>query len=145
MKIEELNSLWAKDSKIDEAALINESAKIPTLHAKYYGYYVTEVMRLRKAKFDRTELEKAKFEYYNGTLDPLELKERGWKPNALKILRADIDKYIQSDPDVIKLNMKIAILDETVKYLEDIIRQIHSRNFIIKNMIDYMRFTQGSI
>jgi hypothetical protein len=144
MTIEEINSMWAEDAKIDESNIGRESAKIPELHNKYYLMYVKEALKSRKLKSDLKELEKAKTEYYNGSMDQEELKLRGWKPNPLKILRQDIDKYIESDKDIIQLSLRIAYHDSTAKYLEDIVKQINNRNFIIKNIIDWAKFTNGS-
>ena len=143
MTFEELNEMWAKDCKIDETNLVRESSRTPELHSKYYNYFYREALRVRKFKADLVELEKAKTEYYNGSMDELELKERGWKPNPLKILRQDIQKYIESDKEIINLSLKIALHEENVKYIDSIIRQINGRNYHIKNMIDMMKFTSG--
>lgn len=143
MDIEELNSMWAIDCKIDETNLVRESSKIPELHNKYYMFYVKEGLRTKKLKSDLIELEQAKTEYYTGSMDEAELKRRGWKPNPLKILRTDINRYIESDKDIINLSLKIAYQESLTKYLEDIVKQISNRNFIIKNMIDWSKFTAG--
>jgi hypothetical protein len=67
----------------------------------------------------------------------------GWKPFQLKVLRGDLDKYIQSDKDIINLSLKIDFHSANANYLEDIIKTIHSRNFVIKNMIDILKFQAG--
>jgi hypothetical protein len=54
-----------------------------------------------------------------------------------------MNKYLQSDKDIIALSLKIDFHSERANYLEDIIKTIHSRNFIIKNMIDIMKFQAG--
>lgn len=143
MTFEELNEMWAKDCKIDETNLVKESSRTPELHSKYYNLFYREALRVRKLKYDLVELEKAKTEYFNGSMDELELKERGWKPNPLKILRQDIPKYVESDKEIINLSLRIAMHEENAKYLDSIIRQINGRNFHIKNMIDMMKFTSG--
>lgn len=143
MTFEELNEMWAIDCKIDETNLVKESSRTPELHSKYYNYYYREALKVRKFKADLVELEKAKTEYYNGSMDELELKQRGWKPNPLKILRQDIQKYIESDKEIINLSLRIALHEENAKYLDSIIRQINGRNFHIKNMIDMLKFQAG--
>jgi hypothetical protein len=135
--------MWAKDCKIDEANLIEEARRIPELHSKYYNLFYKEALRVKKLKFDLKELELAKTEYFNGSMAEEDLKARGWKPNPLKILRNDMDKYIQSDKDIINLSLKIALHEERANYLESIIRQINSRNFIIKSMVDLLKFQAG--
>ena len=143
MDTNDIAALWAKDSVIDETNLVGESKKIPQLHSKYYNLFYREVLRVKKLKAEYKELERLKREYYDGSMAEEDLKEQGWKPFRLKVLRNDVDKYIQSDKDIIKLSLTIDYHTANSNYLEDIIRTIHSRNFIIKNMIDMLKFQAG--
>jgi len=143
--VEKINKEWAEDSKIDEINLVSESAKIPKLHHKYYMMYITQSLKTTKLKEELKELKKSKIEYYKGEMDDSELKKRNWKPNPLKILRTDIDKYIEGDSDYIQMSLRIAYNEAATKYLEDIIRQINNRNFVIKNMIDFFKFQSGGM
>ena len=143
MDIEELEKMWAKDAKIDQTDISNEALKIPELHAKYHKHYYRSVMKLNKLKADLKVLEKDKTEYYNGSMAEEDLKEKGWKPNPLKILRNDMDKYIQSDKDIINLCLKIDYYSGIAKFLEDVLRQINNRNFILKSYIDWEKFKNG--
>ena len=143
MNTDDISKLWAEDSPIDETNLVGESKKIPLLHSKYYNLYYREVLRVKKLKAEYKELERLKREYYDGSMDEITLKEQGWKPFQLKVLRNDLDKYIQSDKDIIKLSLTIDFHPANANYLEDIIKTIHSRNFVIKNMIDILKFQAG--
>lgn len=143
MDIEEIEKMWAQDAKIDESNIGQEATKIPSLHSKYYKLYYRSVIKLSKLKADLKVLEKDKTEYYNGTMAQEDLKERGWKPNPLKILRSDMDKYIQSDKDIIELCLKIDYYNGIAKFLEDILRQINNRNFILKTHVDFIKFQHG--
>jgi len=78
-----------------------------------------------------------------GTLADEDLVEQGWEPNPLKILKADIQMYIDADDHVIALLQKKAIQQEKVDTLDQIIRNINTRGFQIKNAIDWARFTNG--
>ena len=40
---------------------------------------------------------------------------------------------------------KVAYLNQVVKYLEQILRTINNRTFLIKNMIEWKKFTSGAI
>lgn len=141
--MDEISEMWAKDAPIDETNLVGESKKIPLLHSKYYNMYYKEVLRVKKLKHEYKELEHIKREYYDGSMDEETLSELGWKPFQLKVLRGDMDKYIQADKDIIALSLKIDYHSANANYLEDIIKTIHSRNFIIKNMIDIIKFQAG--
>lgn len=143
MDTNDIAALWAKDSVIDETNLVGESKKIPQLHSKYYNLFYREVLRVKKLKAEYKELERLKREYYDGSMAEEDLREQGWKPFRLKVLRNDVDKYIQADKDIIKLSLTIDYHTANSNYLEDIIRTIHSRNFIIKNMIDMLKFQAG--
>lgn len=143
MSTDDISELWAVDARIDETNLIGESKKIPELHNKYYTLYYKEALRVKKLRYDYKELEHAKREWFEGTMAEEDLRDRGWRPYQKKILRNDVDKYIQADRDIINLSLKIDYHSARANYLEDIIKTIHSRNFVIKNMIDVLKFQHG--
>lgn len=144
MNIEDLYNEWAKDGHIDVADISRNSADIPKLHNKYFRLYTEEGLKLKKLRADYKVLVKRKNEYYNGSMDSEELKEYGWTPQPLKILKSDIPTYVESDKDVINLSLRIGLQESIVEYLESIIRQINNRNFILKNIIDYEKFRTGA-
>ena len=144
MKIEEIYEMWATDGSIDETNISGESASIPKLHNKYFQLYVQEGLRLKKLKADYKQLYKLKTEYYKGELDVEELKEYGWSPQPLKILRQDIPTYLEADKDIVNHSLKVGLQEAVVEYLESIIRQINNRNFYLKNIIDWERFRTGA-
>ena len=105
--------------------------------------YYKEALKVKKLKYDYKELELNKREWLDGSMAEEDLRDLGWKPNPRKILRADLDKYIQADKDVIRISLKIDYHSARANFLEDIIKTIHSRNFIIKSMIDVLKFQHG--
>ena len=143
MDTNDISSLWAKDSAIDETNLVGESKRIPELHSKYYNLFYREVLRVKKLKAEYKELEALKREYYDGSMAEEDLKAQGWRPYQKKVLRNEVDKYFQADKDIIKLSLTIDYHSANANFLEDIVRTIHSRNFIIKNMIDMLKFQAG--
>ena len=50
MDTNDIASLWAADSAIDETNLVGESKRIPQLHSKYYNLFYREVLRVKKLK-----------------------------------------------------------------------------------------------
>jgi hypothetical protein len=145
MDLDQLNKMWAEDCKLDEANVSYEARRVPELHNKYYHLYAKAGLKVKKLKSDLAELTKAKTEYYLGSMDQAELKQRGWKPNALIIPRSDIAKYIDSDKDVIDLSLTIDYHLTIAEYLEDIVKQINTRNFLLTNIVNWERFRAGSI
>jgi hypothetical protein len=144
MDIETLHSEWAKDGEIDQTNISKSTADIPKLHNKYFRWYVEEGLKLKKLKAEYKILYKLKSEYYRGELDDEELKQHGWKPQPLKILRTDVPTYLEADIDIVKLSLKIGLQEETVAYLESIVKQISNRNFLMKTIVDWERFRTGA-
>ena len=144
MDIETLYNEWAKDGEIDQANISKSTADIPKLHNKYFRWYVEEGLKLKKLKAEYKILYKLKGEYYRGELDDDELKQHGWKPQPLKILRTDVPMYLEAGVDVVKLSLKIDLQEEIVAYLESIVKQISNRNFLMKTIVDWEKFRTGA-
>ena len=143
MSTYDISEVWAVDCKIDETNLAGESKRIPELHSKYYSMYYKEALRVKKLKYDYKELELAKREYYDGSMAEEDLRDRGWKPFLKKVIRQDMDKFVQADKDIIAMSLKMDYHATRANFLEDIIKTIHSRNFVVKNMIDILKFQHG--
>lgn len=143
MKFEEIFSNWEKDSEIDKTNLAEESLRIPKLHHKYYTMFVAERSGLRKLEADLKRLKMDKYEFY--TQGPTEeTKEKGWRmPARGMILKADVPMYMESDQDIIDLSLKIGVQQEKVEFLESVIKSLQTRGYIIKNAIDFIKFTMG--
>ena len=86
------------------------------------------------------ELRKEKWEYFTGKADPEVYVE---KPFDYKVLRQDIDKYIDADKEIIRIISKLNYFDVMLNYLDSILKTISNRSFQIKNAIDFMKFTAG--
>tara|TARA_Y100000780_G_scaffold54419_1_gene46641 strand:- start:10 stop:438 length:429 start_codon:yes stop_codon:yes gene_type:complete len=142
MTLEELENLADVDLKINDIELDIESLKIPQLHNKYSKFHNQFINLLKKSEQNRDILIREKWEYYTGKASPSVYQAQ---PFNLKILRQDVDKYIRSDSEVVKLEQKIAYLQTIVNYLEKTIRIISNRTFQIKNAIEWRKFTSGIV
>ena len=120
---------------------------IPAINAltnKYLNILHDESLTLHKQMIDLKEMRRLKWEYYLGKLDQETLQERGWQPFGLKILRTDIDIYLDSDKDILRLEARVHYLKEKVKYLESILQSIGRRGWDIKSAIEWKKFMSGS-
>ena len=142
MTLEELQQSVDRDFALDDTELDTESIKIPLLHNKYLQHFNKFSLLLKKAEYDQKVLKRQKWEYYTGKADPSVYKE---KPFDLKVLKADVHIYMESDEELQKADQKEAYLRQVVNYLEQVLRSINSRNFVIKNAIDWARFTSGAL
>ena len=143
MKLDSIYALWAEDSKIDRMDLGEESLKISSLHQKYSQIYTNEKIRLREYEAALKVLKLEKYEFY--TQGPTnETQEKGWELPAIgKIIRADVQQYIDADKDIIQLTLKIGIQNEKISLLDSIIKNLFNRGFQIKNAIDFMKYMAG--
>lgn len=144
MKLEDIMKLWEEDCEIDRTELGEEALKIPKLHSKYYRIFMQEKVLLERYKSDLKVLKLRKHEFYTQGPSKEDLEE-GWKLPAIgKIIRQDVQQYIDADKHVIELTLKIGLQNEKVAFLEDIIKSITNRNFIIRSAIDWSKFKSGA-
>ena len=143
MRFDDIRKMVEKDMVIDDSELDLESLKIPQLHNKYLNLFHDERILLRKLEVERRELIRDKWEFYSGKMSEEEVTRRGWEPFQLKVLKQDLDMYIQSDSDVTKIDDRITLQKEKVDYLASIVKSISGRGWEIKNAIEWRRFTSG--
>lgn len=143
MRLDEILDEWKEDAIIDKTELTDESVKIPALHHKYLKILMNEILLFKKLSVEYKKLYRAKWEYYLGFISDDELKARGWKPNLLKILRADVDIYLNSDEELTNNKLQQDYQEQKIKALEEIIKSINNRNFTIKNSVEWSRFQHG--
>ena len=143
MKFEEIQYQWTIDCVMDETELSHESIKIPQLHNKYLIFYSNEKLKFKEIKYLFAGLIKRKRDYYSGRMTAKELEMADWEPFQLKLLKADVQEYIDADDNVIESKKLLALQEEKVNYLESIVKSLTTRGYLIKNAIDWKRFTEG--
>ena len=142
MDFEQLQLEADKDLKINDTELDLESLKTPQLHNKYMKHYTKFKLLLTRTEDELRTMKRDKWEYYTGKADPSVYQA---KPFDLKIMRTDIDKYLEADEDLQKLSEKIAYLITVVDFLDKTLRVIVNRTYTIKNAIEWRRFTSGAV
>ena len=141
MNLEQIQEMWEKDSKIDPDNLHDESLKIPQLHSKYYTLYNTITLLRERAReqYDKVRLER--YNYYTGKATAEVYAE---EPFPYKVREKDaIQRHLEADDKMNKIDMKIKYYDIMLKFLEEIIRNISGRTYQIKNAIEWTKFQAG--
>ena len=139
--LNEIQSMWEKDSKIDRDNLHEESLNIPILHAKYHDLYNNLILLRKKAEQQRKNVRHERYEYFSGKSDPEVYAEN---PFPKKIRDKDtMQKYMDADNKLSNVSLKIDYYDTMLVYLESILKQITNRTHQIKNAIEFMRFSSG--
>jgi|TARA_B110000444_G_scaffold226808_1_gene231597 hypothetical protein len=142
MDLQELQLQAEKDLKIDDTILDIESLKTPELYGKYLQLNIRWSLLLKQAESNHRILLRKKWEYYGGKSEPQVYRD---KPFELKILKQDIQLYLDSDEEIIESSHKVEYHKAIVDYTDKLCRMINNRGFQIKNAIDWKRFMDGSI
>ena len=143
MTLDQIMDAWREDSSIDSTELGTESLKVPELHSKYLKIYFDERRKLKALEFQSKELGLKKYEYYNGKMSQEELDEFNWEPFMKRLMKNEVDMYLDSDKEIIQSNVRMTNQKEKISFLEEVIKNINQRNFQISNAINWKKFTQG--
>ena len=141
MNLDKIQEMWERDANIDPDNLHNESLKIPQLHSKYYTVYNTISLLREKARESYNRIRLERHNYYTGKA-PAEVYAED--PFPYKVREKDaIQRHMEADEKLNVIDMKIKYYDVTVKFLEEIIRNISGRTYQIKNAIEWQKFQSG--
>ena len=141
MDLEKIQAMWEKDSHIDPDHLHDESLKIPQLHSKYYTLYNTITLLREKAREQYSKVRLERYNYYTGKATAEVYAE---EPFPYKVREKDaIQRHLEADDKMNKIDMKIKYYDVMLKFLEEIIRAISNRTYQIKNAIEWNKFQAG--
>ena len=130
-----------KESHIDPDNLHDESLKIPQLHSKYYTLYNTITLLREKAREQYSKVRLERYNYYTGKATAEVYAE---EPFPYKVREKDaIQRHLDADDKINKIDMKIKYYDVMLKFLEEIIRAVSNRTYQIKNAIEWNKFQAG--
>jgi hypothetical protein len=143
MNIQQIKAQAELDTAIDINHLDDESSKIPQLHNKYLCMLMDEKLILERYESELKVLRRDKWLYYSGKMSEEKLKEKGWEPFDLAILKNELDRFIESDSNVINLSNKVFLQKEKVNYIESVAKIISNKIWNIRSSIEWIKFTQG--
>ena len=141
MNLEQLQTMWKTDSKLDDDLHDNDSLAIPKLHRKYMEFHNTFSLMKKEREIEMKRLVKDKWLYYKGKAPSSVYKEM---PFDLKLTtKEEISMFIEADEEVGKLQYKIDYIDQVLFFLDGVLRMINNRTYHIKNAIEWKRFQSG--
>ncbi len=141
MTLEELQKEAREDlAIIDQEKLDQESYKNQNIKPKWLEYRTRYDQLLIMRRSDHQRLWREKWEYYGGKADA---KVYAAKPFDIKVLKTDLQMYIQSDDDILELQSKISYYESIVKYIDGVIKSIDNRGWDIRNATDWKKFEAG--
>lgn len=139
MKLQDIIDMVAKDSEMSDH-LGDESQKIPSLHGKYLTLRTSEAVVLKQLEIQRNKLLKRRFLFYTGKATPEEYRAENFD---LKVLRSDVDIFLESDDQLADVESKIEMQKQKVALLDDFVKALNQRVWAIKNALEFRKFENG--
>lgn len=147
MELDEIVKMWKKDCIIDDINLDLATIQCASYHSKYLELHSLSKLRLKKTMSKFNVLERDKWMYYTGKMTKEEMDKRGWDYDpyngVIKPMKSDIDKYIKTDKDILKMFDLIDYQKTIVETLDEIMNTIRWRHSAIKNVIEARKFVAG--
>ena len=143
MTFEKLQSEAREDlSILNQERLDQESYKNQVIKPKWLEYrsHYDQLLIMRKA--DHQKMYRSKWEYYGGKADA---KVYVAKPFDLKVLKTDLQMYINSDDEILELQGKISYYESIIKYIDGVIKSIDNRGWDIRNATEWKKFEAGMV
>lgn len=135
---------WAEDSQIDHTDLEMTTIKTAKMISKYLQYLNAAKKYAREKDAELKKLVMLRAEWYMGNLELPRLKELGWQPNQKRVLKTEVMNYVKTDDLVIDMTTLKAEADDLVVYLDNIVKTIGNRGFLIKNIIETRKFLNNA-
>jgi len=87
----------------------------------------------------------SKTKYYTGKMSEDEIISKGWGIEGTKILKADLNIWVDDDNDMIKAKKKMLILKQIITIIDKTIDiLVDQKKWTIKNFIDYKKWLEGN-
>lgn len=141
MTLTELQDQVTTDLKLSGDQLAHDAIVTPDIHNKYNRMLMRERQALKKLerKWDVVYLER--WEYYRKKADPDVYTE---KPLLKKIMDSDVKLYLAADEDLQNLRAEMDAKEELIDFLKRVMEQINQRTWLIRNAIEYYKFTNNA-
>jgi hypothetical protein len=136
LKKEALSDITINEFDIDQALL-----DTPKLYSKWLSYHTDETMKLKELFNLKEKVKLERWKYYYGKQTDKYIAKYGLVHE--KILKTDLDKYLAADEKNIMVNDIVSAQKALTDYVEKILKEIGSRGFHCKSIIDWRRFVNG--
>ena len=140
MTLEQIMDMSSKDIKLDDISLDVESLRTPLLFDKYLKIYTLFKKQLNKSNKQYSKIKLEKILYYTGRADPEVYKET---PFDIKVIKNELDVFLDGDDDIIKKQTEIDDVQVKFDYIDRCLKNILERQWHIKNVIEWRKFTSG--
>lgn len=145
VKLAELTQESEKDIKIDFLKLTEELVHNQNLIGKWMTYQQVWETKYQFLDLEYRQLLASKTKYYTGKMSEDEIISKGWEIEGTKILKADLNIWVDDDNDMITAKKKMLILKQIINIIDKTIDiLVDQKKWTIKNFIDYKKWLEGN-
>ncbi len=137
MLLDELKDMIKKDLIIDRTNLASESASNPLLYTKYVHIRSEINLEIKKAEIEKKQVSTARWLYYSG-------KGSGLVSPTI-YSQSELKRVMEGDEQILKIEKKMILLEIQKDLAEEAVKSFNMRGFSIRQIIDWEKFTQGSV
>ena len=141
MKIEDIKDMLERDKSIDYTQLDTASLKIPEQAVKYQQLAHDEAVTLRYLEREYNIMKLNRWMYYMGKASDEEYEK---EPFDHKVLKSDVNIFLEADSKLCNLQDRIALQTEKLKLVVDAGKVMQNKSFNIKNALDHQKFMGGA-
>ena len=135
--------MWRTDCRWDITKLAEENVRVGPLHHKYATYLMLEQTKYEEMSAHLEALTGEKREFYTRGTDEV-WRAKGWEEwSGGKVLKTDLGFIIPQDKHVLDATIKLGAQKAKVKFIDNILSEIHERRWLIKNAIAAREFEAG--
>ncbi|MAH43555.1 hypothetical protein CL614_07620 [archaeon] len=139
--LENLFAETAKDMPFNDDLIIT-SKKLPYVYDKYLKCLIMDRLELTRTTKLFKQLYKEKHEYYSGKASKETYQENRFD---IKVLRGDLSVYLEADEELAKKQESIDYIKCKIEFLEQTLRNITSKGYACKNLIEWEKLQNGII
>lgn len=136
MTLQELKIEYEKDILLEEATIEKRVISIPKILSKYQNYFFDTLNKI-------SELYDKKEELYHNTL--LSYKRGEDKLSQISLSSTELKRALESSLAYRELSYKLALKENELKLVEEMISNIKNISWGIKSYIDYLKLKEGIV
>lgn len=134
VSFEAIREEWARDSQLDLDDIPGEVVRRHQQHQKYLELFIQarEIATALTLKLKRVRRER--YDYYMGRSDEV---------SPVRILKSEVDMYVDSDPEVIAVTAKLEAAKMQMDYLERVLWILKDRGSDLRTAFEARKFMEG--
>lgn len=145
ISLPDLVAMWEQDTQINSLEPDKELLKISKLHSKYLSILADHSILSKHHDNEYKKWRRIMWEYYSGDLNnPTDLATYGLEPFQKRVLKGDLNLYLDSDPKLQEILIKKQMNEDIVSHCEKIIKELNTRSYSLKAYTDWQRYMSGA-